>query len=265
MSQDSTSDDNQRDTDACHSCAETINLSVAPDSTDAISSRAGGDWDAAACSDAADRSSIDSDSHATACTGSGASWGSDKPKATELEGLLRQNWARAMALARAAQQPIRFFHQGSTKQPQSQPDSTDVDNTAANEAQSAYSPYPVITTEPFARAWRQASQTASDLLLSAKFAAPSDFLHAPAKALHSVQAGTQQPFSVLKQSWTATAGYLSDVQAAVVDGAKRQAGSMASRLDAASQVVSAEAGRLLHWPWSSSPQVSADLKVHICL
>ena len=146
----------------------------------------------------------------TACSGSGASWTKPEPKATGLEGYLQHSWARAMALARAAQQPISFF---TGKQPQPETDSPGGGKSAqdASMSQSAYSPYPVQTAEPFSEAWRQASHIGSHLLSSAQAAAESGCTN----VLHSLQGGAKQTVSAVQQGWSSTAQYMSTTKAAV--------------------------------------------------
>ncbi len=162
---------------------------------------------------------------ATACSGSGASWTKPEPKATGLEGYLQHSWARAMALARAAQQPISLF---SSKQPQPETDSAGRSKSAedaAATAQSAYSPYPVQKAGPLSEAWRQAAHTGSHLLSSAQAAAESGYTN----VLHSLQGGAKQTVSAVQQGWSSTAQYVSTTKAAVAD----------------------KSGRLLSWPQRS--------------
>ena len=199
--------------------------------------------------------------------GTGASWTKSERKATGLDCVLHQNWHRAMALAKAAQQPIAFFHQGHNKQTHADSDQPDADcdevgdDTVGATNQSAYSPYPVIKTEPFIHAWHQSSLLASSLLASAKCAVNPQ--HAPAAALHDVQVRAQDSISAMHLGWTSSIGYLAGVRSAVSASARHKAASMASGLDSASQAVAAESSRLMHWPWSSS-SVSADTKVCVC-
>lgn len=182
-------------------------------------------------SNAAENDIVVGEVDTTACTGSGASWIKSEPAATGLEGYLQHSWARAMALARAAQQPIRFF---SSKQPQPETGSPGRDNSAGDAAmsQSAYSPYPV-RAQPFSEAWHQASHTGSHLLSSAQAAAESGCTN----VLHSLQVSAKQSVSAVQQGWSSTAQYVSTTKAAVAD----------------------KSGRMLNWPLhsSSGPEVQS--------
>lgn len=208
------------------------------------------------------RSGADDDQEIDAITGSGTSWAPSEPN---LEGYLQHSWSRAMALAHAAQQPISFFRQGSTREPQPGTGYThrDVFDDSAAASQSAYSPLP-IKAGSLTQAWRQASHTGSDLLSSARAVAAS----APQKALQSVQVSAQQSVGTVQQGWARAVGYLSSVKAAVgSDSAQHQAQQIASGWTGASPAAEeAEPSRLPHWPWSSSPaSEAADAQVlNIC-
>ena len=113
-----------------------------------------------------DESSSDKTSH----TGSGATW---RPgDLSLLEGHFRHSWASAMSAARAAQKPISFFWQGSEREHLSS--NAQPDDSAAPSPQEDYTPFPVIATEPFSRAWRDTHQQGASLaahLLSTVMAA----------------------------------------------------------------------------------------------
>lgn len=238
-------------------CDENLRQLKSPD-TGAYSSAA--DADLRDNSDG--KNGIGDDQEIDAITGSGTSWAASEPK---LEGYLQHSWSRAMALAHAAQQPISFFRQGSTKEPQPGADFTnrDTSDDKAAVSQSAYSPLP-IKAGSLTQAWRQASHTGSDLLSSARAVAAA----APGEALHRVQVSAQQSVGTVQQGWAALAGYLSNVKAAVGgDSAQHQAQRIASGWTGASPAAEdAEPSRLPHWPWSSSPaSEAADSQVHVLL
>jgi len=182
--------------------------------------------------DAADNDIAVGNLDATACSGSGASWTKPEPEATGLEGYLQHSWGRAMTLARVAQQPISLF---SSKQPQPETDSPGRGSSAqdASMSQSAYSPYPVQTAEPFSEAWRQASHTGSHLPSGAQAAVETGYT----SVLHSLQGCAKQTVSAVQQGWSSTAQYVSTTKAAVAD----------------------KSGRMLNWPLhsSSGPEVQS--------
>ena len=118
--------------------------------------------------DSADGSSLG----ASVSTGSGASWQQDE-EPLKLEASLQHSWGRAKSTARALHQPINFFVQGNGEQPNADQAEDGADPSSYGD----YSPYPIITTEPFSRAWRgthqQAASMAGKLMSSVQSAADS--------------------------------------------------------------------------------------------
>ncbi|KAL0027195.1 hypothetical protein WJX77_002236 [Trebouxia sp. C0004] len=221
------SEQSSTDTDVGHD--ETASHTASP--ADSIDSTNNAELSTASSSNVAKNDIAVGKLDATACSGSGAIWTKPEPEATRLEAYLQHNWARAMALARAAQQPISFF---SSKQPQPETDSPGMAKSAENAAmsQSAYSPYPV-QAEPFSEAWRQASHTGSHLLSSAQAAAESGCTN----VLHSLQVGAQQSVSAVQQGWSSTSQYVLTTKAA----------------------VTGKSGRWLSWPQRSSSAPKEEL------
>ncbi|DBA71745.1 TPA: hypothetical protein ACH3X2_011017 [Trebouxia sp. C0005] len=206
--QDSDIDSEQSSTDTDVGRDKTASHTAYP--ADSIDSTNNAESSTASSSDAARNDIAVGNLDATACSGSGASWTRPEPEATGLEGYLQHSWARAMALAKTAQQPISFF---SSKQPQPETGSPGRDKPAEDAAtsQSAYSPYPVQTAEPFSEVWRQASHTGSHLLSSAQAAAESGCTN----VLHSLQVSVAQTVSAVQHGWFSTAQYVSNSKAAV--------------------------------------------------
>ena len=176
------------------------------------------------------QSSMDTHMH----DGSGDSWQQDE--VSGLEAYLRRSWNRAMSAARAAHKPITFFGQGSGVQPQTDAGSADP------MSRGAYRPYPVITTEPFSTAWREARQQvagmAGKIVSSVRSAADSGYAHAPARALHSLQDAAEGSSTTLWHSWTSIPERIqllkSDVKTSTSDYPSSVASSIKEKADTAS-------------------------------
>ena len=90
-----------------------------------------------------------------------------------LEGRLQGNWARAMALARAALQPISMLADSSNDGELSPLPNTAVDGPDgmhSNEGAAEYELFPVIETGPFSRAWERVWQAALEVVPNGKAA-----------------------------------------------------------------------------------------------
>lgn len=130
--------------------------------------------------------------------GTGASWQQDGPSG--LRASLRNIWGRAMSTARAANQPISFFSQGAREQPQAH-----AEGSAELLTHRPYSPFPVITTEPFSRAWRDTHQQAASMADKLTSCAQS----AAEKALNSLQTAAHSPSAALRHGWDSVSHRLS--------------------------------------------------------
>lgn len=166
-------------------------------------------------------SSVGDSSGVSHPAGTGASWQQDQPSG--LRASLRNTWGRAMSAARAANQPISFFFQGGREQPQAHAeDSTDL------LSRRPYSPFPVITTEPFSRAWRETHQQAASIAEKLTSSAQS----AAGRALNSLQTAATSPSTALRHGWEVVSHRLSQ--------RKIDAGSLASSLAGAADSLGAE-------------------------
>ena len=196
---------------SCPDCATATDLTSTPAAfSNAANADAQSQSAATAAADADHLSDIDGDAQdslaeynrcstensPSSCSGTGASWTAEEPMTERLEGRLQGNWARAMALARAALQPISMLADSNNNgglSPLQDTAMNGTDGMHSTEGAAEYEPFPVIQTGPFTHAWDCVWQAVLGLVPSAT---PATEGFGSAQAINST-ASTEQVNAVV--------------------------------------------------------------------
>ena len=206
-----------------------------PDSISSVQQDGSDDEGLPAIAPAQSLSEDDEDAHVEGSSlgdaGSGASWQQDE--SSGLEASLRHSWGRAASAARAIIRPISIYWQGSEEQPHRQlhAHADQAENTAGLSSHGVDSAYPIVATDAFSRAWREARQQAAGMAgkLTSAIQSAAD-ASASKRALNSLQTVTKGPATALRHSWGVVSHRLSQMRSLGGMSSSDNASSSASSL-----------------------------------